>query len=51
MMLAAAGGFQNVVEYLLNNGAKLDLKDNAGKTAFHYATKNSKINMAKFLLE
>jgi ankyrin repeat protein len=40
LMVAVAAGAMATTEFLLLNGAKLDVKDEGGQTALHHATLN-----------
>lgn len=52
LMVASLEGFDDIVEILLENGAKVDLMNFITKnTAFHYAAKNGYIEVGKQLLK
>ena len=49
LMWAAGEGHTDCVEYLLQNGAQLDLKDNDGKTALRLASQKGHDSIVKLL--
>ncbi len=51
LMWAAGNGHTDCVEYLIQNGAKLDLKDEDGWTALHYAALGGHLEVMKKLVE
>jgi ankyrin repeat protein len=51
LMIATTFGYETTVKALLAIKANPNLQDNEGKTAFHYACRNAKLNIAKTLLE
>ncbi len=51
LMYAAMRGHTDCVEYLLQNGAQLDLKDRDGKTALHLAADGGHLEVIKKLVE
>lgn len=48
--LAAAGGFQNIVEQLLSEGSDIDAPDKTGYTPLHHATYGGHIGLVDLLL-
>ncbi len=44
-MLAAEKGHTDCVEFLLQNGAQLDMEDEAGDTALHLASHSSTVKL------
>lgn len=51
LMLAAKNGFGDLVQYLVIRGAKLNIHDNAGSTALHYAAAKEDYATINFLLD
>lgn len=49
LMIAVTQGHKDMVEFLLNNGTDLTLKDNRGKTALMIATDKEKTEIAEML--
>ncbi|QCB62657.1 hypothetical protein EJB00_03440 [Wolbachia endosymbiont of Drosophila mauritiana] len=49
--LAAEGGYLDVVEYLVKEGAILDVKDYRKNTPLHLAAKNNHLDVVKYLVE
>ncbi len=49
-MVAAIGGHTETVEYLLGKGARIDLKDEDGKTAFQLANEKGHGEISQILL-
>lgn len=50
VMIAAANGHEEVVHYLLENGANPNIPNRFGRTALHYVAKYNFLNIAKDLL-
>ena len=50
-MLAALHGHLNVVEFLVQNGANINLADNNGNTALMSAAFNGYLNVVEFLFQ
>ena len=48
--MAASNGWKDVVEYLIGNGAKIDKRDNFGKTALHMAASNGWKDVVEYLV-
>lgn len=48
--LAARGGFNSIINVLLNNGARLNMTDVQGRTALHYAVDGGHAETLKLLL-
>ncbi len=51
LMWAAEGGHTDCVEYLIQNGAQLDLMDFKGRAAFHLAAEGGHLEVMKRLVE
>jgi len=51
LMFAAEQGDQNIVEYLISNGALINDKDANGLTPLIYACKNGQIDVVSFLID
>lgn len=51
LMVAAETGNLEMVQFLLDHGAKLDVRSLENMTALHFAAKNGHENIVKFLLE
>lgn len=49
--LGAESGFIDIVDFLLQNGCKIDFQTNEGLTPLHYAIKSGKIEMVNYLIE
>ena len=49
--LGAENGYYDIVDFLLENGCKINFQTNEGLTPLHYAIKNGKIDMVKYLIE
>ena len=49
LMFASAGGYEEVVQKLLANGATVNIKDNVGKTALDYANEERELEIARLL--
>jgi hypothetical protein len=50
LMGASAGGFDNIVKFLLTNGADPNIQSNEGFNALQFATKNEHNSVIKLLL-
>lgn len=50
-MYAAEGGNTKIIDYLLNKGANIAAKDNAGRTALMYAAGSGRDAAARLLAE
>ncbi len=48
-MMAAYHGRLDHVQYLLDNGARIDLKDEDGDTALNFAIEEKHVQIADFL--
>ncbi len=51
LKIAASGGFLEVLRILVDNGVKLDQKDNLGRTSAHHAASNGHIEILRFIVE
>lgn len=51
LMSAVWKGQNNVVEYLLENKAKIFLEDNSGKTVLHLAAEEDRVSTLEILLQ
>eukprot|EP01032_Pedospumella_encystans_P020797 gene20797-23621_t len=51
LMIAAAAGHTHIVPFLIEGGAKLDIRDKDGRTALMLAVTNNRIDCVKALLE
>uniref|UniRef100_UPI00398E5A1E CARD- and ANK-domain containing inflammasome adapter protein n=1 Tax=Pristiophorus japonicus TaxID=55135 RepID=UPI00398E5A1E len=49
--IAAAHGHVKIIEYLLNKGAKIEVRDNKGQSPLHRAAEKGHIGAAKMLLQ
>ena len=49
-MAAARNGHENIVKTLVENGAKVDLKDNEGTSALILAAQYGRYEIVKFLI-
>jgi ankyrin repeat protein len=48
-MYAAEDGLDNIVNFLIINGANVDIKDNKGNTAWFYAISNLHLDTAQII--
>ena len=51
MILAAYYNYYDIAKYLLDQGARVDVRDNSGRTALIYAASYNYLDMARLLLE
>jgi len=51
LMIAAAAGHTHIVQFLIEGGAKLDIRDKDGRTALMLAVTNNRVECVKVLLE
>merc|ERR1711998_338955 len=51
LLVAAGGGHYSVAKFLIENGAKTNVKDNAGWTALHHAAQNGNEATVELLLK
>jgi len=50
LLLAAANGHLSVVEYLINQKADINAKDDIGNTHLHYAAVNGHLSVVEYLI-
>lgn len=50
LIIAAAGGYTDIIEALLVNGAQIDYRDSAGLTALNWSVLRSRNEVTKYLL-
>jgi len=51
LIIAAARGYYDCVEWLLENGAKIVKKEKTKRSALHYAVMNGNVKIASYLLQ
>jgi ankyrin repeat protein len=49
--IATAGGYSNIVKYLIANGANVNAKDTFEMTALHLASRNEQLEIVQCLIE